>query len=33
MEAPVYTLPLVSTSGIIFSATSFRDPPRIRSGK
>nr|QIB71443.1 photosystem II protein T [Selaginella tamariscina] len=32
-EALVYTLLLVSTSGIIFSAIFFRDPPRIRSGK
>nr|YP_009561357.1 photosystem II protein T [Selaginella vardei]QAR48777.1 photosystem II protein T [Selaginella vardei] len=33
MEALVHTFPPVSTSGIIFSATPFREPPKIRSNK
>nr|YP_009555741.1 photosystem II subunit T [Selaginella lepidophylla]AZU95858.1 photosystem II subunit T [Selaginella lepidophylla] len=33
MEALVYTFPPVSTSGIIFFAIFFREPPRISSDK
>nr|YP_009973967.1 photosystem II protein T [Eupodium kaulfussii]YP_009974057.1 photosystem II protein T [Marattia cicutifolia]QNH93895.1 photosystem II protein T [Eupodium kaulfussii]QNH93985.1 photosystem II protein T [Marattia cicutifolia] len=29
MEALVYTFLLVATSGIIFFAISFRDPPKV----